>query len=79
MNYALIENGTVINLIWLHPMNESEFPNAVSIGELPVMIGDSYVDGKFYREGEEVVIEYKNQYQEGYDQAVLDCIEGGIL
>ena len=54
MNYALIDNGIVTNLIWLHPMNANEF-NAVPMNDLPVQIGDTYEDGKFYRNGEEVV------------------------
>lgn len=52
MNYALIENGVVANIIYLHPMNASDFPNAVSVGEHPVSIGDTYVDGVFYHDGE---------------------------
>lgn len=55
MNYAVIENGMVSNLIWLHPMNASEFPDAVSIGDVPVHIGDTYSDGVFYRNGERVL------------------------
>ena len=54
MEYALIKDEIVINLIWLHPMNADEFPNAVSIEGLPVQIGDTYIDGIFYRDGEEV-------------------------
>lgn len=54
MNYALIENNIVINLIWLHPMNADEFPNAVLIDNLSVQIGDTYEDGKFYRDGVEI-------------------------
>lgn len=56
MNYAQIENGIVTNIIYLHPMNADEFPNAVEIGDLPVAIGDSYTEGKFYRDGEEITI-----------------------
>ena len=26
MNYALIENGVVTNLIWLYPANAADFP-----------------------------------------------------
>ena len=52
MHYALIENSNVVNLIYLHPLNESDFPNAVSIGDYPVSIGDTYVDGTFYHDGE---------------------------
>lgn len=55
MNYALIENETVENIIYLHPMNADEFKNAVSIGALPVQIGDTYSDGKFYRDEMEIV------------------------
>lgn len=54
MDFALLENNTVVNLIWLHPMNASEFPNAVATNGLPVQIGDTYQGGKFYHNGEEV-------------------------
>lgn len=52
MNYALIENGVVTNIIWLYSGNAGDFPSAVPCGDLPVAIGDAYVDGKFYRDGE---------------------------
>lgn len=51
MNYALIENRIVTNLIWLYEGNAHEFPNAVPTGDRPVGIGDSYVDGVFTRGG----------------------------
>ena len=54
MEYALIKDEIVVNLIWLHPMNADDFPNAVPIEDLPVQIGDTYIDGIFYRDGEEV-------------------------
>ena len=54
-NYALIENGAVVNIIWLAESNEEEFPGAVRLGDRPVGIGDSYADGKFYRDGTEVL------------------------
>lgn len=56
MNYALIENGNVANIIWLHPMNASEFANAVTTNGLPIQLGDTYIDGKFYRDGEEITL-----------------------
>ena len=81
MNYAIIENGIVTNLIWLHPMNADEFPNAVPVENLPVAVGDSYENGKFYRDGNEennfvsnITVE-SAEYQAGYDQAVLDLME----
>lgn len=55
MNYALIENGIVTNIIWLYETNAEEFPNAVMLGERQVEIGDTYEDGKFFREGTEVL------------------------
>ena len=51
MNYALIENGVVTNIISLRDSNAHEFPNAVKLGDRPVGIGDTYENGKFYRDG----------------------------
>lgn len=41
-NYALIDLGLVVNIIWLNPDNANEFPNAVCIDGLEVSIGDLY-------------------------------------
>lgn len=57
MSYALIENNVVVNLISLSDRNDSEFPNAVKLNNRPVAIGDTYTDGKFYRDGVEVLTE----------------------
>lgn len=55
MNYALVENGVVTNIIWLYETNADEFPGAVKLGERQVEIGDTYEDEKFYRDGAEVL------------------------
>ena len=55
MNYALIENGVVANIIWLYPGNASDFPAAVPMSDIPAAIGDTYADGVFYRNGERVL------------------------
>lgn len=55
MNYALVDNETVSNIIWLNPANAYEFPNAVPIGDVPVAIGDTFDGENFYRNGERVV------------------------
>ena len=55
MNYALITNGVVSNIIWLYDGNAQEFPDAVKLGDRPVGIGNTYTDGKFYRDGVEVL------------------------
>mgnify|MGYP001239134309 CR=1 FL=1 len=66
MNYALIENGIVTNLIWLHPGNAADFPNAVPLGDVPAAIGDTYADGVFYRDGVKVLT--------AVEQAVADVL-----
>lgn len=55
MNYALIEKGTVTNVIWLHPANADEFSNAVPMGDIPAGIGDTWDGEHFYRNGEQVL------------------------
>lgn len=55
MNYALVENGTVTNIIWLHPANAEDFPNAVPMGDIPAAIGDTWDGEYFYRNGERVL------------------------
>lgn len=56
MNYALLdETNIVINIIWLNYSNADDFPNAVKIDDRPVTMGDVYQDGKFYRDGSEVL------------------------
>ena len=55
MRYALIDNGIVSNVIVLNDRNASDFPTAVKLGDRPVCICDTYADGKFYREGVEVL------------------------
>lgn len=54
MNYAIVENEAVTNIIWLSPNNADEFANAVALYDKPVVIGDSYTNGRFYRNGEEI-------------------------
>ena len=55
MNYALIENGTVVNIIWLNERNAGEWPNAVRLGDRMVEVGDTYGGEKFRRDGTEVL------------------------
>ena len=55
MNYAIIRNGVVVNMIVIAPYNTSDFPDAVPVGGKPGGIGDGYRDGKFWRDGAEVL------------------------
>ena len=57
MNYALIENGVITNIIRLADDNADEFPDAVKLNDRPVAIGDTYDGEKFYRDGVEVLTE----------------------
>lgn len=55
MNYALVENGVVTNIIWLYSANAEDFPSAVPCVDVPVAIGDTYDGQDFYREGARVL------------------------
>lgn len=51
MRYAIVENNIVKNIISLDLKNAKDFPSAVSIGDIPVFMGDTYENGRFYRDG----------------------------
>ncbi|HRX59464.1 MAG TPA: hypothetical protein P5075_11895 [Eubacteriales bacterium] len=51
LNYAMIENGVVVNVMWLCPANAADFPDAVCVGDRLVAAGDAYTDGVFTRGG----------------------------
>lgn len=74
MNFALIENGIVVNLLWLYPGGEELFPGAVPVGSVPVMIGDEWDGSCFRRDGERVLspMETMAQTVAELDAALLD-------
>ena len=55
MRYAIVTGGAVTNVIALRETNAGEFPDAVALHDRPVGIGDTYSDGKFRRDGEELL------------------------
>lgn len=67
MNYALVENGVVTNLIWLYPANAAEFPGAVPLGGVPAAIGDTWDGEHFYRNGERVLSPMEQAQEEARD------------
>lgn len=75
--YALVENGVVTNIISLNDRNASDFPNAVKTADRPVGIGDTYVDGKFYRDGAEVFtpLEIANNEIDSLTQQLGEAVE----
>lgn len=54
MRHALVEETKIVNVIEIDPRNASDFKNAVTIPEnIFAGIGDTYRDGRFYRENPE--------------------------
>lgn len=79
MNYALIKDSVVTNVIWLSPSNAKDFPNAVATNGLPVRVGDTYADGSFFRNGEKTLNEAERAVAEAlaaqaaYEQGVQEA------
>lgn len=72
MNYALIDNGVVTNLIWLYSGNAADFPAAVPCGDVPAAIGDTWDGEHFYRGGEQVLTAIEQARKDAEDmQAAL--------
>lgn len=53
-NMARIDRGVVSNILWCSD-NEPETEALKDIGDRPVGIGDTYADGKWYRDGVEIL------------------------
>jgi hypothetical protein len=53
-NMARIENGVVINIEWFSD-NQEQTESLIDLADRPAGIGDSYIDGKFYRNGVEIL------------------------
>ena len=51
---ALIENGVVANMQWCSD-SQPETASLINPADRPVAIGDTYSDGKFYRDGVEIL------------------------
>ena len=77
MRYALVENGVVTNIIEMDKRNEQYFPSAVYTGDRPVGIGDTYTNGKFYRDGVEVftTLEEANNEIDSLTQQLGEAVE----
>lgn len=51
---ALIENGTVVNMLWCSDAQPGT-DTLINPADRPVGIGDTYSNGKFYRDGVEIL------------------------
>lgn len=75
MNYALIENGVVTNIIWLYSGNAGDFPSAVPCGDVPVAIGDTWDGEHFFRDGVQVLTPLEEARKDEEDmQAALELL-----
>ena len=81
MKYAIVENGVVTNTIVLLPYNAADFPNAIDTGERPVQAGDTYENGKFYRNGKEVhtEVEEKDITIDRMNAAGAEAMQAAVL
>ena len=84
MNYAVIENGIIVNFVYLSPSNAEEYDNCVNVNDYSVNFGDEYIDGVFYHNGERVLsnIEKLRQAQETIaelDAALLEVTYQNII
>ena len=51
---AVLENGVVVNILWCSD-GEPETDTLIDPEDRPVGIGDTYKDGKWYRDGVEIL------------------------
>ena len=51
---ALIKNGTITNMLWCSD-SQPETDTIINPADRPVGIGDTYSNGKFYRDGVEIL------------------------
>lgn len=51
---AVVNNGVVTNIVWCTD-NTPQTATWLNCDDRPVAIGDTYADGKFYRDGTEVL------------------------
>ena len=77
MRYAMVIEGKVTNIIEMDKRNEQYFPSAVYTGDRPVGIGDTYTNGKFYRDGVEVftALEEANNEIDSLTQQLGEAVE----
>lgn len=53
-NMARIDEGIVVNIEWCS-YSQAQTETLIDLANRPVAIGDTYTDGKFYRDGIEVL------------------------
>lgn len=75
---ALIENGSVINMLWCSD-SEPETDTIINPADRPVAIGDTYSNGKFYRDGAEILTPLEEALKKNAEyEAALTEIEEAL-
>lgn len=75
---AVVNDGVVSNIIWCAD-NTPQSDTWVNCDDRPVAIGDTYIDGKFYRGGVEVLTPLEEaQKQISEYEAALSEIEAAL-
>ena len=75
---ALIEDGVIANMLWCSD-SEPETDTLIDPADRPVGIGDTYSDGKFYRDGVEILTPLEAaQKQNAEYEAALSEIEEAL-
>lgn len=70
---ALIENGIVTNVLWCSD-SQPETTSLINPADRPVGIGDTYSDGKFYRDGVKILtpLEEAQKRNTEYESALTE-------
>ena len=77
-NMALIGSGVVVNVLWCSD-RAPETEALIDMADRPVGIGDTYTEGKFYRDGAEVLTPLEEALkQNAAYEAALSEIEAAL-
>lgn len=77
-NMASVTNGIVTNVIWCSD-SEQETDTLKSPADRPVAIGDTYSNGKFYRDGVEILTPLEEALKKNAEyEAALSEIETAL-
>lgn len=75
---AIISDGIVINIIWCSDYTP-EMDTLKDPGDRPVGIGDTYSDGKWYRDGVEILTPLEEALKKNAEyEAALSEIESAL-
>lgn len=75
---AALENGDVVNMIWCSD-SQSETDTLKNVDDRPVGIGDTYADGKFYRDDAEILTPLEEAEKKNREyEAALSEIEKAL-